>query len=794
MRQDPSSASTLRTALAAWVVLFASVSALTIVALFNFKAVYLADRTTGLSLGLLLSAVGPATVILAALAAVSGLAAVVLEMRHRAFDRIVRESGLGAALLLLSAATLWFAHAILEPGLPVTGDASAHISRINHLALALRDGSSLYWDNYAYAGATLLQFTGPVFHWAATALTLGLGDAADAAKLLVAVLRLCGAVAAFALFRQLGIGRAGAFVGALAYAGSFAFTYLVSYRSSFPQALNLALFPLMLLCADKVLRGQRTLAWGALLCLVATLLIGNHQPTAAMAAIYAALFLLFRRWQLGIDLRRFALFGAIGAAIALCSVYFWLPFIVEGPWTAEAPATRLLGLTLPGPATIGNLLRWTRSGGGAGADYSAYLGLAAIALAIAGGAAILARPAPAGATAPLWAFAVAMAVFSVFLVGAYVRPIVFTLLFTAMAAAAGAERLAAWIPGRPVLVLVALVFADLGLGAIQPWNRSDLRSLPAIGDRLAAEAGGQRVVEIAVRGESITADIGPGSTPLQYGRLQSLSGPHKMDATKAHNPVAAIVKMVEADLRAGGFLSAPTTAALQLLNVGWIVGTEGVRLGLPAGIAANARSDALGRHIRVPQATPVVASGRLAEAAAAPGIAAGPFWNDDFEAKRPDTQAMTEHVRSQVTAMALRAAERTADRLFVPTLPSGPPWPAPADRPPAIQLTAYAVEPGRVRVAVRTDRAGYLRLAHPAYPAIHVSRNGAPVAHLADSLNFIVVPLQAGENAYLLEASPSALRKATFAATMAGFGLTVVACLVGLARGRRQRPGPDAAR
>ncbi len=40
-----------------------------------------------------------------------------------------------------------------------------------------------------------------------------------------------------------------------------------------------------------------------------------------------------------------------------------------------------------------------------------------------------------------------------------------------------------------------------------------------------------------------------------------------------------------------------------------------------------------------------------------------------------------------------------------------------------LALDAYTVEPGRVRLTVTADRAGLLRLAHPIYPTVSVTRN-----------------------------------------------------------------------
>jgi hypothetical protein len=131
--------------------------------------------------------------------------------------------------------------------------------------------------------------------------------------------------------------------------------------------------------------------------------------------------------------------------------------------------------------------------------------------------------------------------------------------------------------------------------------------------------------------------------------------------------------------------------------------------------------------------------------------------------------------------MGVDLARRQAGAIL---LPAPPPWPA-ADGPaPAIELASYVVEPGRVRLTVTADRAGLLRLAHPIYPTVTVSRNGAPVAAFGDVFSFVVLPIEAGRNDIEVTASPSMLRRVCLAVT----GVTVVG-LLGMLGFRRARDG-----
>ena len=156
---------------------------------------------------------------------------------------------------------------------------------------------------------------------------------------------------------------------------------------------------------------------------------------------------------------------------------------------------------------------------------------------------------------------------------------------------------------------------------------------------------------------------------------------------------------------------------------------------------------------------------------------AAPFWNGDF------AQGAGRAAKAAVVAltgrMGVDLAHRQAAALL---LPVAPPWPATDGPAPVIALDAYTVEPGRVRLTVTADRAGLLRLAHPIYPTVSVTRNGAPVAAVGDVFSLIVLPIEAGRNDIEVTASPSVLRRVCLAIT----GVMVVGLLVLLGFRRRE--------
>ena len=191
---------------------------------------------------------------------------------------------------------LWDSHAVFGNGLLVTGDAGTHVARVNHLVMAIGDGKSLYRDNWFFGGSNLLQFTGPVFHWIAAALQLLTGDATPSIKIVVVLFRLAAAWFMAWLMRQLGVSAVIAWLTGLFHAGSFLVTYMAVIRCSFPQMVNFAVMPAILLFVERILAGAPR--WDARavagLALAVTAFVGAHQPSALIFGILVILYIVLR--------------------------------------------------------------------------------------------------------------------------------------------------------------------------------------------------------------------------------------------------------------------------------------------------------------------------------------------------------------------------------------------------------------------------------------------------------------------------------------------------------------------
>jgi len=761
--------SNLRGAGASLCALALGLTAFSFVTVEHIKTGYLAHRAAP-SLHFLLGLIRPLDLAIIAATALAGIALVAIEWRGRGLTHLLNGRAPRWQRASLLCLMIWYSHAVLLPGLLVTGDAGSHVARVSHLAMALRNGSSLYWDNFIFGGGTLLQNTGPVFHWLAALTSVATGDPTLGVKLVSFAARLLAGVFMFAYLRRIGLARAAAFLGAAFFTGAYYMSYIVSIRGKFPQELHFTAFAATLFCLEGVLRAQRWFNpnWFGF-CLASIVMIGNHQPTAVMAAVLLGLYTLARMWS-SADFSATRRLLAAGAVIAAGACCFLLPIAIERAWTAQASVSdgqinetdAVFAFVWPNGHALLNDILWGR--GGEGPVSTAYLGLTLIALA-ACGALLYRRAAMRGSgAAQIWAIAGALTVLSVFMAGTEVRPTVFTFTFLCAAAACGADMLFTALPAKtwfPVLVF-ALFSLDAGPAPLQPYNRTDMRAISNAGAALAERAAGQRVFEVnagPTKG-SIYAPLGPGATPLDYAYTQHLDGPHNLEATKAHNAMEAALNIAADDLRAHGTLGADARLLLAQYNVGWMVGFDGPVPGLPSIVRGATPDPVLGRYQRLPDPTPVLAAARIVRQARPESFDGKPYWNRDFEpgSLYPGAADAERQDIALTKQMGIDVVHRTAAVLLMPVLPQDEAFQMPDGPAPHITLSEYKVESGKVSLHVQSDRPAFLRLAHPVFPGLMVIRNGLPSVFAADVFSMIVLPIEAGPNDIALTVAPSRLR------------------------------------
>jgi hypothetical protein len=647
-------------------------------------------------------------------------------------------------------------------------------------------------------GSTLLQFTGPLFHWLAAIVQLIVGDPTQAVKYTAFLARLVAAAFMYGLARRLGATRSVAVITMLFYAGSYFFTYLEIIRSSFPQMVNFAAMPAILYFIEGILIAPAAFGPAIFgLALSAIVFVGSHPPTAAIFALFVAVYVVCRLLMTGWN--GTAIRGLLLAAVlsALGSVYFLVPFALERSMTADNfSAESLVTLAWPSSATLSNVFVWGRTG--AGAEYSTYFGLPML-FCIAAGAWLLmtGRSRRDEPGVRLFLLCLALAVATFFVRGAYVRHVTLTFLFLCATAGLGLRMLQLAFPGRTRLLglIFALFVIDASPAAIQPWAREDMRFIERAGQELAAIAPDQRVMEITFEAGESVASVDPNLTPLTSARLQILNGPHKQDATPVHNAFAAMLKTAEDDLRTEHRLTESTQMMLEAVNVGWCVGVGERAMGLPDGTERARLYPNFGRALRLPDATPVLVSNRLEVMQRPPSFDIGPFWNMSFDRKTPEAAEAKHAVAEIARRMDVNLTERRANRFLVPRLPEGEEWRAEDGPPPHVVLTSYEVKPGGVRVVVQADGGGFIRLAHPLTPDTRVTRNGVIVSAIPDSESLTILKLRSGTNDIVLVWLPSTLRQICLWTTM-GVICGLLGTLIGLRFfprriGVSDKPGPE---
>lgn len=764
----------------ALVALFLTITALSLITLDRLKYV-LASFRGSVSEMRVMEALGPVDLALLGAILLSCVAALASEWRGAGIRRLI--SGEAPRLLLLvgGAALLWLSHAILGRGLLVTGDAGAHVARIYHLYDALRQGYSPYWDNYFFGGSTLLQFTGPVFHWIATAFSFLTGDPTEGTKLAVLALRLLAGGFMFALARQWGAAVTVAVLIALMYSGGFFPTYMASIRSSFPQLLNFAMMPAVLLAVERLLATPTSVV-GPLsgLCIATIVFIGGHQPTAMLFGLSVGLYIAGRLTIVGNVDRMMRVMLVSGVIMLVGSAYFLVPFAVERKMTADDFSVAAMAtITPPSLSTLGTMLHW-----GAyrlRADYDAYFGLPLLLSTLAGFLfAVIGVRSESRNLLRIWVLLVLAAIQSLCVQFIYVRHLTFVYFWLACAGTIGLILVWENLPSlrQWIVVAYALVLIDQSPLALQPWTRVDLQPIEQAGRLLASLAEGQRVVEVSQDHGRAFVTVTPSATPIDYARVGLLQGPHKQDATKAHNAFMALLKLVEQDLTHGGALGSVTQDMLGALNVGWLVGVGQLHPGLPEGIKGGHVHPLLGRYLRVDRAVPFVVSSALSLFPRPSGFGGGPFWNENFAGPSPAAADALSSILKIHSVMAPDLERLQVASIPVPELPTTRAWHV-SDlgvAPDVLRWTNH-VEPDRVHLTLDLSGAGYIRLAYPLAYGIRVLVNGQVVQPIPDVMGLIVLPLHAGSSDIVITVAPSWLRLICFWLTVCVF---MALCATGL--------------
>jgi len=784
-----------------------------------------------------LSAIGPVDLALILATGLSALLLLALEIRRRAFSRLLATMRPQDAFAILTMLLVWTGQAYLFPGVLLAGDTATHISRLLEVAIGMQHGHLPAWTNNQYLGAPLLWFTGPLFYVVGGAVTLAIGNATLAAKAILFVLHLVTGWLYDLLLRRLGFGRLAALLAAICYSSCFAILHLFLFRGVFPQAFTIVFLIALFIAADGLLRTRgRIWAHSLVFSLSTAGLILNHQPHALFAALYLMIFaaaaMVTGLWSPR-GLPRLIIAGALGVSMAAVAV---LPTIAEADWVMITPDASPFNLQMPSLLRLSHLLLWHNTRTTWGFDYWAYIGIG-LTLGCIGGLVALVRDRLDPQKQRIVIAAASCLVPCFFLYNQVVRDVLFLTFFAGMIAAAGFT----WLEQtgqRGLLALASvLIILDVMSTSVQPVARTDKDFLIHAGSELRRTAPDQRVIQILLEpGQPPTADLGPDNYATAYeAPVARVAGNHNMAATHVHNYALAIIKQAEHDLRATGTLRAETRTVLAMLNTGRIICHSPIANGCPADFADTSEDPVLGRTVPITDATPVMFSQTLVEQNPALDLEKPMLWDHDFTtqapslriaaindtiaawlaAERPDPQrrlsaalAVRARPADQNAPIAAPATIATATATTAPTTTAptatGPATAGPATAGPVTTaqsttgpattvagatgsvstapvstawnavLEDYQVGLDTVRLRVRTDAPGFVQLAHPWYPAMIVRVNGTVVTPLRGTLDLMVIALPSGESTITLDLATTPIERQSMTISVIGLVMTLL--------------------
>src|SRR5581483_11890548 len=288
----------------------------------------------------------------------------------------------------LGLATVIAARGYLTPGQVFMGDAETHMLRSWMYAEQLRHLQTPVWSNAWYGGFPLLANYGPLYFIVTAILTIVLGDIHLATKLLLWGCHVFSVFAMFWFLREVTRRNLAALVGAFAYAISFLRLHILLYQGDLQIAVLFALYPLVLLVAERYMR-IRTNARATFVLASTTLavIVLNHHGYAFFGLVLLAVYLIARLAVTPLPLwdrfRILVLFGCAEIAALAMSSFLWAPFMFamqEHRGIGNSAFPILIPNPL-GPVMLVKLFHWAAVSDGTSLGY---VGLSIGALAVIG--------------------------------------------------------------------------------------------------------------------------------------------------------------------------------------------------------------------------------------------------------------------------------------------------------------------------------------------------------------------------------------------------------------------------
>lgn len=672
-------------------------------------------------LKIVVAALTPLDWVLLGAAAIAGLWLVMLEIRYRAVSGIVRSAvgrrGCAWALLLL--VVVLSCRAYLDAGIPDAYDAKMHFAKTSLVVETLEAGAYPAFTMRWYAGYPVLRFYGPASYLLSALLAIPTGSTTGGIRLMLLLSHALSVIFCYLWLRSLLRSRAGALLGAAAYALSFLRLYAVLTLGRSPVAPMHVGFLLSLLAIERFVRSGCGWRWGAAAALGIGIMVLSHPGLGrhglVTLALYGAVRLLFHRpWPRLRQLASFIVVGALGS------------MLLAGGWVLEAtrhqPDAMLRNFWQPGlpsfipsnfkPAGLLDLLRW-----GFGPDHPsgvAYLGWSVMLLVGIG----LIR-----GFRHRWREVVSLTVLAVFLLplvgGSYLERRAVQFLVPVVCGLAafsllGRSRNFRWLPLAFLLIAIDL----LPLTLLSPF-RPDLVPLRSALKECASEDPDGRFVLLSERHGKLRVS----QWPCGYDSgLKLVSGPHMWGAGDSYPFLMAAIDMAYRELRVGELSPAGRTV-LHRMGISGILVEDGVTV----------------RRI------PVVAPGStsLAHLYAHAAVGVSPRETEGSPMFEPGSDAAAPWRRRLIRLTVLEGDQSL--RLASPPpdaggAPSGPPG----------QICSVRIEDEQAVVDVQADTPAWLSLRFSWFPDLSATVNGETVPVIEDSFGLSAIRVPSGRHSVVL--------------------------------------------
>ncbi len=699
----------------------------------------------------------------------------------------------GKTVLLLAAAVAVLTAFYMAKGDVLLGDAYLFHPAAQIFKDAAAQGiphHTFYW----YGGSAHFEYYGQLYFALAAVADIVFRDMNLTLKIINWLLHIAAAVAVYLLAIELTKSKKASFAAAIAYSVSYEHIARIMLHGRLMDSLMYILLPLLLLIAEKYLKGKisRTTATAGLSLTAAAIFLNSPGDGVFLlipAAIYSALrFLQLKQPQMKITVLKTA--AVIGMLVVVLTSFWTVPFIVEkASFNAGARVGELTSMRF----SPGILKEMASFPGQRGIAPVYYLGMVQIILAAIAAFSIIRRKGNKALVA--LAMAAAATLILILLQSSRYAPAL--VLALAMLAGAGSliltnsltaktrgVKLPKFITAAQIFIfLLALIVLDSAAALLQPYYPDFSAEKQFLSEKIPSAAG-FRTIDL----HSDRRTFYPSLTYLAT-KTESVFGSILEGAPKSDNYAAAIATQAAKEYYDDGAnFSQETLDGFYLFNVKYVVlHPEQIGNNLSLGRSFKA-AVGLEKDLEITELgnSPVIAAAKIQQ-----------YENRELEKEENyflrtkfETREINYEITGEITRlMKINREKATADEILVKDAAdseTGTREPANNNNSEDLEVKAAVIETkhAKIKLAVQQNRDAFLQLSYAAGPEISVLVDSEKVNYHTTAVGTIAIKTSGGEHTIEIVARPSRLRQTLFVAAAATAVLLAGALL--LAKNRAQ--------